>query len=386
METKEAVAVVESPSFSTQMDFSFRKVEGAKHLAFNTIRKDIDRLSSNMADEIVPLREVKFVLGTEPTGLGVVLKGNTFGFTPWALSQMSSRLQKGLSASLVSELSAHDSGPKKHKVLKQLLTILRDEQPDQELLYRTMDVPKMHGQAGVHGPIVRGVLTTSRYSTADNGQLIDRIEKAIPEGWGTSEFGVNFEGMTVRFVDKTQPVYASRFGGDRQGLFSGLQLQTSEVGRRSLLMNAFFWRLVCSNGMMLPSAIYAYRRKHTGDVLENFDEAVSDLMQKLPGLTERMRSAIERAQAKVLTPKRSLVMLNAAIEDPDGAKALVKKFGDRDQTLVMLQNQVKHEADGMKGKMTRWGVVNALTRSAQSLPIDKRLKVEAYSADLLLNE
>ena len=383
METKEAVAVVPVPAFSTQMNFSYRTVEGAKRLAFDTMRKDIDRLSTGMEDVVMPLGDTRFVTGVGPTGIGIRIEGTEFGFTPWALSQMSNRLQKGLSASLVSNISG-SGNPKKLKVLKNLLTVLREDQPERELLFRTMDVPKMRGQAGVKGPIIRGVLTTSRYSATDNGQILDTLEKVIPDGWGTSEFAVNFEGLSARFVDKTIIMPEGR-KMDRNGMFAGLMLQNSEVGKKSISLNAFFYRLVCSNGLCMPSAIFSFNRKHTGDVLEDFTAGVGDLVSKLPDLQERMKHAIERARAKTMTPKRSLGLLNAALEDPDGARPLIKKLGGKETALTALQHQVKHEADGMGGKVTRWGVVNALTREAQILSIEPRLKLETYAADMLLD-
>ena len=369
--------------FTTQTNFKLTKVKGAKDLAMEEMNGRISKLAKGTSDQVVELKDVKFVLDPVfPNGIGAVIKKKRYGFTNWALSQMGTRLG-GIQASFLRKLSHHHSKDATD-LLVHSLRVLRDMNAEKEVQFRTIDVPQMDGQDGMEGNLIRAVMTPG-FKAVDNATILESIEKVLPDTWGTSDFSVNYEGMTARFVDRSAKVVEGMKNRNKSGLFAGFSLQNSEVGKRSISMSAFLWRLICSNGMCMPTSVYSFNRKHTGDAADDFVTEINKLIVKLPTLQEQMQSAVTEAQKMTLTPKRTARMLNAALDDSQAARPLIKVYQGREHAFTRLQQQVAHEAVGTLGKDTVWGVSNALTRTAQRLSIEPRYRLEAYAAHLLLD-
>ena len=95
------------------------------------------------------------------------------------------------------------------------------------------------------GSQLRGVLT-SRYTPLDNHELMDAVLPIAEDRFTVSWFALTEESLHLRLIDP-------RLGRDvlpDDRLTVGVHVANSEVGLRSVTIDALVYRLVCTNGLI----------------------------------------------------------------------------------------------------------------------------------------
>lgn len=155
----------------------------------------------------------------------------------------------------------------------------------------------------------------------------------------------------------------------------GFSLRNSEIGAGSAEISAFFYRDFCRNGCVFGKTdAFAYKRVHLGGTLiEGTDfEVMSDKSKKLED--ETILSQVTDVMHAIATPefvnqmgdKLRALKEGTTIENPVPAiEVLAKETGlSQVESDQVLQNLIEDR------DYSRWGVVNAVTKVANSDAVD----------------
>lgn len=170
----------------------------------------------------------------------------------------------------------------------------------------------------------------------------------------------------------------------------GFILRNSEIGAGSMSIAAFFYRDFCYNGCVFGKTdAFEYRRTHLGGALiEGVDfEVMSDKSKKLED--ETILSQVTDVMHAIASPEfvhqmgdklRSLTE-GTTIEHPVPAVELLAKENGLSQTESdqVLQNLIEDR------DYSRWGVVNAVTKVANSEAVsyDRSSELEVLGSKLI---
>lgn len=142
-------------------------------------------------------------------------------------------------------------------------------------------------------------LVSKTYVTYSNAQFVRDITKRLgslgeEQGFSFQEaYGVN-TALTLRFVASHEHGTIESFGGrgvDKSRI--GLEFANSMVGDSAVRLNYFLFRLVCSNGMMVPAATSINRIFHSGDPItfgKRLDRSFAEVLRSLHVLQELLLS------------------------------------------------------------------------------------------------
>ncbi len=168
---------------------------------------------------------------------------------------------------------------------------------------------------------------------------------------------------------------------------SGVVISNSEVGMGAVKIEPLVYRLVCKNGMIINDAKYAAR--HVGarvSAQENVYELLTDetIMADDHAILLKVRD-VTRAAFDQERFDRHLQLMRDATQDKllgDPAEA-IKVLGKKTSLSDGEQGGVlRHLIEG--GDISRWGVLNAVTRTAQDVSsYDRATELESLGGKIL---
>lgn len=231
-------------------------------------------------------------------------------------------------------------------------------------------------------PSIARAFLSERFRPLDNYDLanaiIPKLERAgcIIESAQMTERRLYIQARTPRVEGQIKV-------GD--AMQAGVVISNSEVGCGSLKIEPMLFRLVCSNGLILPNSLRKYhvgsRRDDTADVSfwsaqtqrltdraifaqcsDTVDAALNDIQFRAQ--LDRIR---EKADGKsVATPPAIVEVLTKRLELSDGEGA----------------NVLQHLVTG--GSLDIWGITNAVTRAAEDCAdYDRAIELERAGAAVL---
>lgn len=211
------------------------------------------------------------------------------------------------------------------------------------------------------GDTVRGVLS-EKYSKMDNAKLVQCITPALNDRYEVRWMALTDESFHLRVVDPTIGREVAR--DDR--LIVGLHIANSEVGRRSLTIDALVYRLVCTNGLvMLCNSKHLLSRRHLGISEPRFIEAAANAIGEA---TAASAAYIEQLR---LSTHISVGDVDKAIERLASEANLSQAIQER-MKLSLRKERPEYQE-------TVYGLVNAATEVAQDLPPDDRYDLEVLA-------
>ncbi len=209
-------------------------------------------------------------------------------------------------------------------------------------------------------------MLTERYAKLNNADVVTALPAVLEQRFEIEWFALTEEALHVRVVDPT--LSREVLPGDR--VMAGLHIANSEVGKRSVTVDALVYRLVCTNGLIrLVKGKSLFHRRHVALNSSQFEatlrSSIHAALMEGAGFMERMKQAtrepigdVEKA-VSVLTEQWSLsVKLAQAVK-----LNLMEERWDQQETL--------------------YGLVNAFTQTAQQLAADDRYMLETLAGDLL---
>ncbi len=215
------------------------------------------------------------------------------------------------------------------------------------------------------GEGVRAVLS-DRYAPLDNADLLGTLVPLLEDRFEVRGLSLTPESLHLRLVDPR--LCREVLPNDR--LMVGVHVANSEVGRRSVTVDALVWRLVCLNGMVrLVRGKSLLRQRHISWDRPRFAEAlrmaVSEAVTAGAGLIDRLQTATREPVPDVEGVVRAIAR----------QAALTRSVQER--ILQALSATAPPQQERV------YGLVQALTFTAQSLPPDDRYDLEVVAGRLL---
>lgn len=173
---------------------------------------------------------------------------------------------------------------------------------------------------------------------------------------------------------------------------SGFNLNNSPTGH--LLTNAkqFLLRLVCTNGMTMPSreGFLKLRNKfgrNIDNALDNFLEKLTEMSMNTTLIENQLKSL--NRPLNVLEYAKYYKGIQGIIKDEDYTDTSIFKV-DKDQRLIYLAQDRAYKKGVLskleKTNLNGYSVLNNLTDRAKSFEQDQRQKLEAYAGTMISSE
>lgn len=219
-----------------------------------------------------------------------------------------------------------------------------------------------------HGGVARSIVSED-YAPYDSYKILRALSHTVDsKRFVPAQVFLSTDKLHVRFVDFTPlPVK-----GESSPLYAGFCVDSSDVGRGSLSMKYFIYRLACTNGLMISKGggtlfrLYHAGEKMTENKIERFSRSMSDVDR----LTGQTLEIIGDNQEQRLHPFEFEML----VERAKGQLDLSEKAVDKLRFLV--------SKDGTYD-MTRWGFINGITEVAQTYTLDTRLDMENWAGNML---
>ncbi len=212
-----------------------------------------------------------------------------------------------------------------------------------------------------NGTTLRGVLS-QKYACIDNSDLIEAVEPLMEDGLIVTWFELTDVSFHLRLVS---PKIGS---GDEDPIFAGVHIANSEVGMRTLTINAILYRQVCTNGMVrLVRNQNLYARKHIGAQPENLREIIQmSAREALDTGRDELDKLQQSRNARIAEPKSTLDNLSKAWTLTEG-----------------VTETIQRQLPMSRLAFTAFDLINAITATAQLQPADERYRLEALAGSLL---
>ena len=210
---------------------------------------------------------------------------------------------------------------------------------------------------------------SARYRRLDNLELADHIRPVIKEMKGCEVVSCEITAthMYLKIINKTMKTEV--VPGDV--VQAGFVLSNSEVGLGAVKVEPLIYRLVCKNGMICKD--YAHKKYHTGRQVEDTDNAyelysdatlAADDKAYFLKVQDIVSVAVDESKFLLTVDKMRLAREDATGENPIQT---VELLGDK---YLLTKNErasiLRHFA--LNHDFSRYGLVNAVTRSAQDNP------------------
>ena len=216
----------------------------------------------------------------------------------------------------------------------------------------------------LNGDQLRAVFT-ERYRPLDNMEILAQL---IQHGFDSStpvQYVINSSMFLIKI-----PEYARAFGinpgyGQLDEIVPGIALSNSETGLLSFSIEAFFYRLVCTNGLIAKTSSTVSRFKHISNRgLENFPDTIAGVIED---------SICKQEQFKL--SKLS------SVDDPiRSIETYSQRFG-----LSQVETEAVRQAYYLESGDTMFHIINSFTRAAQDAALDtlQAYRMESVGGQIL---
>ncbi len=236
-----------------------------------------------------------------------------------------------------------------------------------------------------NGERVARAFLSHRYRPFDNADLVNAVlPRLIDAGCEVQSAEVTEKRLYIQAI--TPKLKGEVKKGDV--VQAGVMICNSEVGCGSVRVEPLLFRLVCLNGMVLPTAM---RRHHVGRAGEGeweegeASEVFSDATRKLDDkafwakVNDVVTDSLTQIKFKANLEKLQATTKIDIGEPKEAIEVLDKKFGFSDEENDSILN---HLAKG--GDMSLWGLANAVTRTAEDAEsYDRAVDLERIGGEVI---
>jgi Domain of unknown function (DUF932) len=223
---------------------------------------------------------------------------------------------------------------------------------------------------------------SNRYRIVDNHEILAMVLPEIAEmgdGMWIASCNVTDEKMYLKVVNTN--IEAAISVGDP--VQAGFVLSNGELGNGSISVEPFIYRLVCTNGLTLKDA--KQRKNHAGRANESTDLYAIDTIQAIDKAFKLKIRDLVRNAISITTFRDAVADLQGAKNDVitgHAAKAVevtAKAIGlNGDESSSVLDHLIR------SGDLSRFGMVNAVTRTAEDIEsYDRATEVERLGSSVL---
>lgn len=333
----------------------------------------LEELREHSKDYIVEPTKIS-VLPVEENGLSIAFKDKEFILHETAKKELALKLKIPYTYFSMLLESGHTN-----LLLKNINELLQD--PRSPLMIRTTD------------NIARAVLS-DRYKRLDNLEVAKTVLQHMDnEDLKIKDYCVTMDEMFIKFINTN--IYSEVEPGDIVN--AGFMIANSETGMKKLRITAFYERLACTNGMVIPNITDDFQLKHLGKRLfidqdnESYKELSSsrvedyDIWKYNAAISKALEKAINNDKfTEAMNKMRELKKVPVKCSPDDAVKVLGKMYSlaEYEQKIIKKHYLEDEQTNGLNA----FGLVNAVTRTAQDITnYTKSTKFETIGGELNSN-
>jgi hypothetical protein len=239
--------------------------------------------------------------------------------------------------------------------------------------------PRMIRTLGDHS---RAFLSKS-YRPLDNVDIAAMVLPRLVEGeWNVKSSEITEQRMYIQLA--TNKIQGEVKPGDV--VQAGLVISNSEVACGSLKVEPMVYRLICTNGMIATQSLF---KRHLGkSFVEGIDQAVEIFSDESKKLADKafwsqvndIVSQVGSQQAFNLLLNKMQATTEVVLQKPTEAVEVISKryYISDDEKDTILNNLITN------GDRTQWGLVNAVTETANGLEnYDRAIEIERIGGEVL---
>ena len=164
--------------------------------------------------------------------------------------------------------------------------------------------------------------------------------------------------------------------GVEKGIYTGLSIDTSNVGKAKIAVNFFLYRQVCSNGMVVSYFNKnLFSQKHMNVSSREIAEGLRYSFSIYPQLAKAAEEMIVKASSTNIA-KELLELTNKDFRMETIKNKLNASDKDMEEITFILKD---------KYPATVWGYTNAITEFSKSKEFERRVELEKFAGDILYN-
>ena len=301
---------------------------------FESLIQKVHEMSANYYDETIEVKDIEFEsLYTAWIG------GNRFTVLPSAQRLLANKLRVPYSylCRCPGELQA-----------KNLNYWIRREAEKRDTFFCRFDGAKLRA------------VFTSRYTAIDNMEI---LSKMLESGFSPNRevhYSIDDELLIMKVPDYSRSFEIE--ADDR--IVPGISIANSEVGILAFTIEAYFYRLVCSNGLISMTSVQS-KFKHISR------KALTQFPSLLDGIVKESR----------ITQEKFTISIESRVEDPISTiRSFAKQFHINRKELETVEHAWEFDPG-----YTMWHVVNAFTSAARepSLTAEQAYKLEKVGGMIL---
>lgn len=204
-------------------------------------------------------------------------------------------------------------------------------------------------------------LFTERYCAIDHITVLNRMLESGFKPDQEVQYSLDENILVVKV-----PEYEKSFSiSAKDQIIPGISIANSEVGVLALSIETYMYRMVCSNGLIVKTAVGVSRFKHVSTrVLENFPETLNQVIDQSHGHQEKL-----------------LVSTQTPVANPVGTiESLSRQFG-----LGKTETEAVKAAWEIEPGPNMFAVINSFTRAAQAetLSVEQSYSLEKVGGAVL---
>lgn len=181
---------------------------------------------------------------------------------------------------------------------------------------------------------------TERYTAIDHMEVLTKMLEYGFDSDGEIQFALDDEMMVLKMPEYGEAFYLA--GKDK--IVPGISITNSEVGILSLSIEAFYYRLVCTNGLIAKTAVDARYKHISRKVINEFPDI-------LRGVISQSHRGHDRFQISTQT----------LVSNPEST---IDTFARQFQ-IPQEEAQIAKQAYYLEQGATMFHVIQAFTRAAQ---------------------
>jgi hypothetical protein len=217
-----------------------------------------------------------------------------------------------------------------------------------------------------YGSSIRGVLS-DRYGVMDTPSILSVLGDTI-----------NFDDYTIKGAYLSPERLHLRVVQNRRmmitdDLFAGIQIDSSDVGRSTLLVRFMIYKQICTNGLCVSKGGgILFKQKHYAIDPDEFSQGLIVALNSVRPLVEQFAFKIKIASDKGIVLDEE----NQVQKFIEEVRAKTRLTEDAVGKVIDLMNT--------KYKRTQMGLIHSITEHAQDYSLERRLELESIAGDLLL--
>lgn len=223
----------------------------------------------------------------------------------------------------------------------------------------------------VYDDTVRGVLS-DRYMMLDTPDIIRTLMKVVDmSSYKVKGHYISPERFHLRLVSKEM------MNVEGEDLFHGIQIDSSDVGRSTLVARFIIYKQVCTNGLCVSRGDgVLFKQKHVGISAEEFESNFQSSLSKIPELVSNFEGLV----VKAFKEDKGYKISSLSQEE-------LEAFLSRTKAVTNLSDEALEHVSNLMTNVyseTKWGLINSITQVAQDYTLERRIELEQVAGTLLM--